>query len=147
MNLSTSTKLMRVSNAVTAATTAITSSAVDTKGFSGCMFTVAYGTIAATATNTVKAQQGSDDGVLDGYSDLEGTSITVADTDDNKIVAVDVFEPTKRYLKLVATRGVATTVIDGIFAQWYSPKILPTTHDTSTVVGSEIHSSPAEGTA
>lgn len=141
--LSKNAKFLRINNAAAAATTLITSSAVDMKGFDACCFTVAYGGIDATATNTVKIQQSSDDGSADAYSDLDNSTVTVAADDDNQIVVVDVVRPQKRYLKCVLTRGVATTVIDGIFAQQYQAKTGPVSQPT-TVVQTVTLLSPAE---
>ncbi len=141
--LSENTKFIRISNAVAAATTAITSDAVDMQGYDACCFTVAYGAIASTATNSVKVQQSSDDGASDAYSDIADSTVTVADDDDNQWVVVDVIQPTKRYLKVVATRGVATAVVDGIFAQQYKAKTGPVTQPT-TVVDVQTLLSPAE---
>ena len=147
MNLSTATKAIRLSNAVAAATTTITSSALDTKGFDGALFIVSMGAIAATSACSAKLQQSSDDGSADAYSDLLGTSISMADTDDNKLVLIDISKPQKRYLKLVLARATATAVVDSISALLYNPKNEPTTHDSTTVSGYELHHAPAEGTA
>lgn len=149
MNLSKQVKITRHSNAVAAGTTDITPSAgIDMSGFEGCLFMVDLGTITASAVTSIKVQQSSDDGSSDAYSDLEGTSVTIADTDDNKIAYVDVYRPQKRYLKLIVDRGTQNAVVDGITAIQYGPRVLPTTHDSTTVLsGSEVHASPAEGTA
>jgi hypothetical protein len=44
-------------------------------------------------------------------------------------------------------RGTANAVIDGIIAIQYNANVEPVTHDSTTVVGSEFHHAPAEGTA
>jgi len=147
MNLSTAVKAIRLSNAAAAATTTITSSALDTKGFDGALFIVTMGAIAATSVCSAKLQQSSDDGVADGYSDLLGTSIAIADDDDNQLVLIDITQPRKRYLKLVLARATATAVVDSISALLYDAKNEPTLHHAATVVGFELHNSPAEGTA
>ena len=147
MNLSTAAKAIRLSNAVTAATTTITSSALDTKGFDSALFIVTMGAIAATSVCSAKLQQSSDDGVADNYSDLLGTLVTMADTDDNKLLLIDITRPQKRYVKLVLARATATAVVDSISAVLYNPKNEPTTHDATTVIGFRLHNSPAEGTA
>ncbi len=147
MNLSTATKAIRLSNSVAAATTSITSSALDTQGFDGALFIVNMGAIASGSDCTAKLQQSSDDGVADGYSDLLGTSISIADDDDNQLVLIDITSPQKRYLKLVLARATATAVVDSISALLYNAKNEPTTHDSATVVGFELHQAPAEGTA
>lgn len=147
MNLSKETKIVRHSNAVAVGTAAVTPSAgVDMKGFDNCMFVVAFGTI-TDGPPSIKVQQSSDDGVADGYSDLTGTSVAVANSDDNKLAVVEVARPAKRYLKLIVTRGGATgCVLDGIVAILSGPKHVPITLDT-TVAASETHVTPAEGTA
>jgi hypothetical protein len=146
-NLSRAGKVTRISNAVAAGTTAVTSSAIDMKGFDSCQFVVFFGAITANAVTSVKAQQSSDDGSSDAYADLAGTSITVADDDDNQTVILDIDKPRERYLKCVVSRATQNAVVDGIFAIQYNAVEQPVTHDAATVVGSEFHHAPAEGTA
>jgi hypothetical protein len=131
-------------NAVAAGTTDQNSSSVDMKGFAGCQFVAMFGAITATAVTSVKVQTSSDDST---FNDLEGTSITVADDDDNQAVVVDIGNPQERYLRCTIDRGTANAVIDGVIALQYLPDTEPVTHDTTTVVGSEFHHAPAEGTA
>ena len=70
----------------------------------------------------------------------------LADADGNKMLAVDVFRPRERYVRLVIDRATANAVIDGVIAIQYGARKMPTTHATS-VAASESHTSPAEGTA
>lgn len=147
-SFSENNKIVRVSNAAAAATTDITSSAVDMTGFNSCTFLVPFGTITAGAVTSVKVQQSSDDGVSDGYSDLEGTSVTVADDDDNKIAQIEVVKPAKRYLKCIVDRGTQNAVVDGIIAVLSNSDSGPvSTHSTIITAGREIHETPDEGTA
>lgn len=147
MNLSKETKLQRVSNAVAAGTSAVTSSAVDMKGYENCLFVVAFGAIVSGAATSIKVQQSSDDGSTDAYSDLEGTSVTVADDDDNQLAYVEIARPTKRYLKCIVSRATQNSTVDAIIAVLSGNKDTPTTHDATTVLGGELHVTPAEGTA
>lgn len=148
MNLSSMVKLTRHNVAAAAATTDVTPTAgIDMQGFLGCLFAVAFGAITGSAVTSIKVQQSSDDGVADGYSDVEGTSVPVPDDGDNKIFYVDVYRPTKRYLKLIVDRGTQNAVVDDITAIQYGPIKLPTTHDSATVGGGETHAGRPEGTA
>ncbi|MBZ5638515.1 MAG: hypothetical protein LAO51_07105 [Acidobacteriia bacterium] len=148
MNLSKECKLIRHNNAVAAGQTTITPAAgIDMKGFDTCLFIVAFGAITTGAATSVKVQQSSDDGVADGYSDLTGTSVTVADDQDNKLCYVEVARPLKRYLKLLVLRATQDSVVDGIFAILGGAHEIPTTHSTTVMAASETHISPAEGTA
>ena len=146
MNLSKNTKLTRVSNAVAAGTTDINSTVIDMQNFEGVQFLVAFGAITAGAVTSIKVQQGAQSDLSDA-ADLEGTAVAVADDDDNKLFYLDVFRPRERYVRLVVDRETQNAVLDGIFAQQYGPRTMPTIHDSTTVGGGETHASPAEGTA
>ncbi len=139
------TKLIRVSNAVAVGTTAVNSSIVDMANFDGVRFAVQFGAI-TDGTPTVKVQQGADSGLSDA-ADLEGTLVTGAITDDNKMLVVEVYRPRERYVRCVVGRGGATgAVIDSILAEQYGPRVMPVTKD-ATVAVQEAWGSPAEGTA
>lgn len=140
-------KVIRVMNAVAAGTSNQTSSAIDTAGYEGVKIYTMFGAIVSGAATSVKIQQSSDDGSVDTYADLTGTSITVADDDDNQIVVHDIYQPKERYLKAVVSRATQNAAIDGIVAVLYGPRSLPPTNDATTVVDREFHASPAEGTA
>lgn len=147
-NLSENVKFTRHSNAVAAGSTDIEpSNGVDMQGFEGVTFLVAFGTITAGAVTGIRAQQSDDDGDSDGWSDLEGTAVAVADDDDNQVFYLDIFKPLKRYVRCVVDRATQNAVVDGIFAIQYGTRAAPTTHDATTVGGGELHVSPDEGTA
>ena len=146
LGLLKNTKIVRHNNGAAAGTSTITPSAgVDMQGFNSAMFLVLLGALTDTTVPSIKIQQSDDDGVADGYSDLEGTAYAVTDADDNKVIAVEVIRPTKRYLKLILARTTANAVLDGIVAILGNPiGPLPI---TQTTLGNEVHVTPAEGTA
>lgn len=146
MNLSKAAKITRVINGVAAGQAATTSTAVDMKGFDSCTFVALMGDISGSGTATLKAQQSSDDGSTDGYSDIEGTSIAWAAGDDNKLGILEIDRPTKRYLKCILTTATANGVKDGVIAIQTKADAEPVTQG-STVVATEYHHAPAEGTA
>jgi hypothetical protein len=126
-----------------AATTDITSDAIDTAGYDGCLFIVPFGAIVSGAATSIKAQQCDTSG--GSYADLEGTAQTVADTDDDKLFYVDVFRPREQYLKLVVDRGTQNATVGGIIALLYNGANRPVTQGTN--VSGESFNWPAEGTA
>ncbi len=141
------TKFTRVLNATAAGSSDITTCAViDMAGFEAVTFFVAFGTITASAVTSIKVQQGTD-GTVSDAADLEGSSVTIADTDDNKIAAIEIYRPRERYVKLIIKRATANAVVDGAWAIQTGPRVKPTTHDSTTVVTPEFWASPAEGTA
>lgn len=131
---------------VAAGTTDVNSDIVDTAGYAAVRFITLYGAITSTAVTSQKVQQGADSGLSDA-ADLEGSKITVADTDDNKLAISDFIQPKERYLRVAFDRGTANAVIDGLIVELYQAKDkTPVTQDT-TVIAAEVFASPAEGTA
>jgi hypothetical protein len=148
MNLSKAAKVTRVKNAVSAGTDDTQAgTGVDMTGYHAVQFIVAFGAITSTAVTTCKLQQSSDNGVADGWSDLAGSAISVADDDDNQLVIMDCVTPGKRYVRPMVVRATANAVIDAMVAMQYGSDREPVTHDSATVVNSELSISPAEGTA
>lgn len=126
-----------------AGTSAITSSAVDCAGYDGCLFIVPVGAIVSGAATSIKVQQCDTSG--GSYADLTGTSQTIADTDDDKLFYVDVFQPKEQFLKLVVSRATQNATIGGIIAIRYNASNRPATQGTN--VSGESFNWPAEGTA
>jgi hypothetical protein len=137
------TQLIVTTAAGASAQTTITSSAVDTAGFSGVRFLVAIGPVTAGAVTSFKLQQSDDDGSSDAYSDIVGSSQTIADNADNTHMYADIAHPQKRYLKLVVSRATQDATIGAVIAELYGPKDNPV---TQTATG-ETYNAPAEGTA
>ncbi len=146
-NLTYEVKTVRIMNAVAAGTSDQTSSALDTQGYEGVRFIALFGALTATQVTSIKAQQSSDDGSSDAYSDIAGSgSAALDDADGNQMLILDIYQPQKRYLKLVVDRGTANAVIDGVIAELYRPRVMPVTADSS-VSSQELLAAPAEGTA
>lgn len=145
-NLENNVVLDRVSNAAAAAQTAVTSSSVDMANFEGVRFIAFLGAIDSSGAPELKVQQSSDDGSTDAYSDLEGSAVAAADTNDNGLLVVDVKRPLKRYLRAVLSRSGGDAALDGIIAEKYGARLAPVTQ-TADVIDSAALVSPDEGTA
>lgn len=143
--LSKQCKFIKVKDHSAAATTAVDSDGVDMDqdgGWEGVVFLTSFGT--AAAGNTVNAAQSSDNALADDYTDLEGTSVSSGTSDED--VWLDIYRPTKRYVRLEAARGTSST-LESIWAILYRGKKLPATNVTSGTIIGEGHVSPDEGTA
>ncbi len=129
-----------------AGTSAITSSALDMAGYDGVLFIVPLGTIVSGAVTSLKLTDCTTTG--GSYNDVIGTNQTIADTDDDKVLYLDVQRPALQFLKLVVTRGTQNATIGGIFAIQYQKRTLPQAGITqgSNVAG-EQWTSPIDGTA
>lgn len=135
-------KITKIADHSTAATSDVTSSAVDMAGYDGCLFISSFGT--AAANNTIKLQQSSDDGATDTYADLTGTSVASGTSDED--VWIDIQRPKERYLKLVGLRGTSTTM-ESIWAIQYNGRSIGVDNTTSGTIIGETSLEPAEGTA
>jgi hypothetical protein len=143
--LSKKVKIIKVKDAAGAATSAVESDGVDMDqdgGFGGVLFVTSFGT--AAANNTINAAQSDDDGSSDDYTDLAGTGVSSGASDED--VWLDVYRPTKRYVRLEAARGTSSTLGD-IWAILYEPRVAPTSNVLSGTIVGEGHVSPPEGTA
>ena len=143
----TKISILSTTTAGAAGSTAITSSALDMAGHDGVLFIVPVGAVVSGAATSLKVQQSDDSGGSpDDYTDLTGTSVTIADTDDDGLKYIDVRRPGKRYLKVVCSRATQNATIGGIIAIQYGKRSLSTASHGSGVAG-EQHLSEAEGTA
>lgn len=144
MNMS---KAVKISQAITptagaAGTTAIEGATLDMSGFASVRMTCTFGAIVSGAATSIKAQQSADGST---WSDLEGTSQTVADTDDGDIFYIDLVRPTDRYVRLYVSRATQNSTVASAQYDQYGAMEQPVTQ--ASVVNGELHVTPAEGTA
>ena len=141
MNLSNATLAREGIATTVAGTTPINGAEIDMQNHEGVVWYVKFGT--AAIDNQIKAQQDDVTGMA-GAADLEGTLVTVGASDE--IVALDLFRPLKRFVRVVALRGTSTT-IDWAIAIRYGRKKGPSPNALAGTLALELHVSPDEGTA
>jgi len=146
MNISKNVKMSIANTSAegVAAATDLAGAIIDMAGFEGCMIVVTFGVITSGAVTTIKAQQGAEPAMGDA-ADLEGTSQTIADDDDEQTFYIDIYKPMERYLRLYTDRATQNAVIASATYYKYGAKDTPVTH--SAGVSGETHVSPDEGTA
>jgi hypothetical protein len=125
-----------------AGSTAVNGATIDLSGVEELMILVPFGTIVSGAVTSIKFQEGD---TTSPTTDVEGTSITVADTDDNTTKVLRIIKPQKRYGRVVISRATQNATVGAAFYVCTGLRTPPAT-DGSTVVG-ELHVSPAAGTA
>lgn len=141
-------KVVLCKTAVAAGTSDITdATGVDVSGFEEVAFLVPFGTITSGAVTSVKLQQSDDDGSSDAYSDLEASSCTVADDQDDKVLILACRRPLKKYVRCYVDRGTQNAVVNGIIAILRHPRVSPVTQDSTVISTSKELAGPAEGTA
>jgi len=128
-----------------AGSTAINGTAVDMAGFEACLAIVPLGTIVGTAVTSIKAQVADDSGFTVNVEDVATSNQSIADTEDDKVYYFDVTRPTRRWLRIVVSRGTANATIGGIIYLRYRGRELPVTHG-SNIVG-EVVGEGISGTA
>lgn len=146
------TDVVEIQQAITVAagaagTSAIEGSVIDMgaagKEADGVLFVIQVGPVVAGAVTSAKVQQG-DASDLSDAADLAGTSISIADSDDNKVKFLQVLRPRERYLRLYVSRATQNATVTAMafkFKLRKQPGVL-----ASDVTG-ETHVRPAEGTA
>ena len=140
-NFLSRTKLVKVADHTTAATTDVNSAIVDTAGYQGVVFFTSLGT--ANATNTMKLQSSATN-ATDDMADLTGTSITSGSSDEDLIV--ELHRPQQRYVRAVVARGASSTCESIWVALYGKGGVIADNSLTGTQIA-EIHASPAAGTA
>lgn len=138
------TKITKVKDAQVAGTSAINSTSVDMAGYDSACFIVSPGVITAGAVTSINLAQSSDNIT---FNDLLGSGITIADDDDNQTFALEVVKPTQRYVRLEVARATQNAVIGDIYCIQRGPGVKPQSNNVTDTITSELHNSPAEGTA
>ena len=127
-------KLAVVEATGAAAQTALTSDIVDMDGWDGVVFIALFGDVSDTSVLGLNVEHG--DAAAGG--DMADTTLSAAFTAgasdaDSKVLAVDLYKPTKRYARAVLTRTTANAVVGGIIAVQYGPSVAPVTQHASII--------------
>lgn len=142
MQLLKNAELAVVEAAAGAAQTALESDIVDMAEYEGVVFVALTGDVTDGSVLGLNVEHGDESGGGDMADTTATATFTAGATSaDSKILAVDVYRPTKRYVRAVLTRTTANAVIGGIIAIKYGPRKAPVTQD-ATVIDSEIVVSP-----
>ena len=142
LNFLSGHKVRMVKAAQSSAGTDVDSSVVDMQGFLDATFFVTIAT--ANAANFLKLQQGDESDGSD-MADLEGTKVVAAA--DGDVVCAEVFRPLKRYVRAVVDRGGADTATGDMYCVQSQARVVPVDNNEAGEIVSEIHATPAEGTA
>jgi hypothetical protein len=123
-------KLTQIVNPALNASGALTSAEVDMKGFNGCVFLMPVGALDGVLDLKVMSSTTAG-GTLTTITGANITQMTAGQ--DNNMVAIDVYRPTNRFLKVVQTATGASGAIDGVIAMQYDPTGLTPVTQSATV--------------
>jgi len=124
-----------------AGTSDITGSIIDMEGYEGCVFILQLGAITSGAVTSCYLKQSADSGLSGATSLTTATTVTIADTDDEKVIVIDVYRPTKRYIALFVDRGTQNAVVSAVAMQ-YGARQAPVTQGTGIHASSLLAVSP-----
>lgn len=131
MNLSKIVKAVHVLNSVAAGTSNQTGTHVDMADADGVVFIADIGTLTSTQVTSLKAQGGNLANDSD-QADLTGAvTAAMADTDSNKMLILDVYRPSNRYIRPVVQRATANAVINCVIAILYQVDKMPIVDDAT----------------
>lgn len=119
---------------------------IDTANFEWVKFVVTFAAIAASAVVAIKVQQG-DASDLSDADDLEGTSQTVADDDDDQVFVIAITKPKKRYVRVVIDNDASHATAQSATVELGGARTRPALQSVTDEVTVEVHTSPDEGTA
>lgn len=122
-----------------------TGAVIDMQGYDGVLMVFQFGTIAASAVTSIKAQQGAASNLSDA-ADLAGTAQAVADDADSKIKYIDLYQPRERYVRAYVDKDATNACAETVTYIQYRGRISPVVAHGTDVAG-EAHRAPAEGTA
>lgn len=136
MNLSKAIKVTVVEAAAAAAQTELVTDVLDMSGYEGVLFIALTGDVTADSvlTLTAKANSANSASSPTPITQKATTAFTAAAADaDSKVLMVDVYKPTLRYVFASLTRTAANAVVGGIIAIQYGASNKPTSHDASVI--------------
>src|SRR6185369_13100905 len=122
--------------------TPLNGATLDMLGYTGVMIVVVFGAIVSGAVTSFKVQQDTDS-AFGTPVDLLGSNQTIVDTADDTVFISDIYKPTKRYVRVVVSRGTQNATVGSAGYFVYGGRSRPATQ-TATI---ERFVSPAEGTA
>lgn len=135
------TKVLKVKDQASAATSDVTSDIVDTAGFEGVVFVTSFST--ANATNVMKLQQNTANQTT-GMADLAGSAVSSGSSDED--VIIELHRPQERYVQAVIARG-ASTAVEAVWAFLYGQGGQIAANSVSGTQVAKVLVSPPEGTA
>ncbi len=142
-NISDKFQWQRVLNATATGTSEISSSGADCLKGNGVMFLIAYGAVTADQASPITVQVSSDNSNWDDVTDADSTQPTpILAAADNKIQLVEVWNPSKRYVRVQIARATGEQVIDGVFACVFALEKAPPSLHTTNAVAPYVLNSP-----
>lgn len=112
--------------------TDIEGATLDMANFEGVLVEVTFGAITTGAVTGIVMQQ-SDNADMSSPDTLVGPAFTVADDDDGQVFLLDLFKPTKRYVRVHVDRATQNAVVAAATYYQYGARTQPKDSASATV--------------
>jgi len=119
---------------------------IDMANYETCLCVAHMATIASSAVTTIKMQQDTAP-AMGSAADLLGTSVAIADDDDDQHFWIEITKPRERYIRCYIDKNGAQASAESVTYYLSGAKKLPVSNSVTDLVTGELHVSPAEGTA
>jgi hypothetical protein len=150
LNVLNDAKLVKISNGAAAGQTPVTSNTLDTAGYNSVLLVADLATVVSGAVIQLTAQDGVQANGSDAanitattgpFAAAGATVQTPALTDSggatsNKLVALDVIKPQKRYVTAVLTRTTQNVTVNSLWALLYNADVKPLASQDPSVAAS-----------
>lgn len=132
---------------VSAGTTdVLASTEIDMQGYDSLMVVGCIGAIAASGSVSMQLKNSDTSGTYGSgtIDNIGSAAANSADTDDNKLLILEVHKPPRRYIKVYTTRATGNITPLALVAILFNAKDVPVTQSTSVggVEATAISSSP-----
>jgi hypothetical protein len=136
MNLLKDVKITVVEATAAAAQTELVTDVLDMSGYEGVMFIALTGdvTTSSVLTLTIKGNSANSVSSPTPVTQKATDAFTAGASDaDSKVIVVDLYKPTLRYIFGSLTRTAANAVVGGVIAIQYGARNKPTAQDASVI--------------
>lgn len=127
-------------------TDVLSSTEIDMQGFDSLMVVGCIGAIAASGSVSMQLKNSDTSGTYGSgtVDNIGSAAANNADTDDNKLLVLEVHKPSRRYIKVITTRATGNVTPLALVAILYNAKDQPVTQLTSVggVESTSVSNSP-----
>jgi hypothetical protein len=110
---------------------AINGTGVDMQGWSGVAFTIQIGTITGAGTLAARLEESDTSTTANMTNITNAALVNVTNTTPNNVMVLEVWRPTKRYVRCVVTQAANTVVASVISTRFRRSGLLPPTQVAS----------------
>jgi hypothetical protein len=121
------------------ASAGVNGTAIDMKGWDGCLFIFNLGAMVASATFDARIMSSANANFSGNANVANANIVQVANTGNTNAVAIDVYRVGDRYLKSVTTPATANTTFSATAIRYRRGGVLPPTQSLAQLVKVQVN--------